>query len=139
MTGAALFTSCQSKEERVINNLEKLADRINEDGEEFTDEDWEDAATELAKIQEEASDCNFDKEQSRQFGRAEAKVIKATVREGGKNIGRRLRDAFDQGAGMLEGFAEGMSEGDADDAELDEALKDLEDAAEGFVQGILGE
>lgn len=139
MTGAALFTSCQSKEERVINNLEKLADRINEDGEEFTDEDWEDAATELAKLQEEASDCNFDKEQSRQFGRAEAKVIKATVREGGKNIGRRLRDAFDQGAGMLEGFAEGMSEGDADDAELDEALKDLEDAAEGFVQGILGE
>lgn len=139
MTGAAFFTSCQSKEERVINNLEKLADRINEDGEEFTDEDWEDAATELAKLQEEASDCNFDKEQSRQFGRAEAKVIKATVREGGKNIGRRLRDAFDQGAGMLEGFAEGMSEGDADDAELDEALKDLEDAAEGFVQGILGE
>lgn len=139
MTGAALFTSCQSKEERVINNLEKLADRINEDGEEFTDEDWEEAATELAKIQEEASDCNFDKEQSRQFGRAEAKVIKATVREGGKNIGRRLRDAFDQGAGMLEGFAEGISEGDADDAEFDEALKDLEDAAEGFVQGILGE
>lgn len=139
MTGAALFTSCQSKEERVINNLEKLADRINEDGEEFTDEDWEDAATELAKIQEEASDCNFDKEQSRQFGRAEAKVIKATVREGGKNIGRRLRDAFDQGAGMLEGFAEGISESDVDDAEFDEALKDLEDAAEGFVQGILGE
>lgn len=139
MTGAALFTSCQSKEERVINNLEKLAERINEDGEEFTDEEWEEVATEFAKLQDEASDCNFDKEQSRQFGRAEAKVIKATVREGGKNIGRHLRDAFDQGAGMLEGFAEGISESDVDDAELDEALKDLEDAAEGFVQGILGE
>lgn len=139
MTGAALFTSCQSKEERVINNLEKLAERINEDGEEFTDEEWEEAATELAKLQEEASDCNFDKEQSRQFGRAEAKIVKATVRAGGKNFGRRLRDAFDQGAGMLEGFAEGISESDVDDAELEEAFEDLEEAAEGFVHGILGE
>ena len=139
MTGAALFTSCQSKEERVINNLEKLAERINEDGEEFTDEDWEEVATEFAKLQDEASDCHFDKEQSRLFGRAEAKIVKATVREGGKNFGRRLRQALDDGAGIIQGFTEGLSESDADDAELEEAFEDLEDAAEGFVQGLLGD
>ena len=71
VTSALSLTSCKSREEKVINKLDNLSERIERNGSKFDAEDWEEAIEDFADIHEEMQDCEFTKEQLRELGKKE--------------------------------------------------------------------
>ena len=96
------FLSCSSKEENVVNQLYALAERIEEEGETFTEKDWNEAWEEFEVIHEEMEDCNFTREEIQEIGRIEGKLFVVFI----KKLGR---DIIDFGF-YVNGFASGIKE-----------------------------
>ena len=107
---AYVLTSCQTKEERVISNMEKLAELIESDGESFNNEDWNDVFVEYEQLQEEATQCEFTQEQIKELGRVEGRLAAKLTKERAKNLGRDFKNLLESGKGFVEGFVEGLKE-----------------------------
>ena len=106
-----LFSSCQTKEERVINKFESLAERVDKKSETFSDKDWEEVLSEYETLHEEAMKCEFNEEQLREFGRVDGLLTGVITREGSKKLGRDLGRYVNEGKQVIKGFLEGFSEG----------------------------
>ena len=106
-----LFSSCQTKEERVINKFESLAERVDKKSDTFSDEDWEEVLAEYEALHDEAMDCDFTNEQLREFGRVDGLLTGVITREGSKKLGRDLGRYMNEGKQIMKGFLEGFSEG----------------------------
>lgn len=106
-----LFSSCQTKEERVINKFESLAERVDKNSETFSDQDWENVLTEYAALHDEAMDCEFTDEQLREIGRVDGLLTGVITREGSKKLGRDLGRYVKEGEQIMKGFLEGFNEG----------------------------
>ena len=106
-----LFSSCQTKEERVINEFKNLAERVDKNSETFSDQDWEEVLAEYGALHDEATDCEFTNEQLREFGRADGLLTGVITREGSKKLGRDFGRYMKEGKQVIKGFLEGFSEG----------------------------
>ena len=106
-----LFSSCETKEERVINKFKILAERVDKNSDAFSDEDWEEVLAEYEALHNEASDCDFTYEQLREFGRVDCLLTGVITREGSKKLGRDLGRYINEGKQVMKGFLEGFSEG----------------------------
>ena len=106
-----LFSSCQTKEERVINKFKDLAERVDKNSETFSDKDWEEVLTEYEALHDEAMDCEFTNEQLREFGRVDGFLTGVITREGSKKLGRDLGRYLNEGKQIMKGFLEGFNEG----------------------------
>lgn len=104
------LSSCQTKEERVIQKMESLSARIEKDGENFEKEDWDVALQEYQQLQKDAADCDFSSEQLRELGRVEYKLTATMTREGAKSFGRSIGDALQNSGQVIQGVLEGLSE-----------------------------
>ena len=104
------LSSCQTKEERVIQKMESLSARIEKDGENFEKEDWDVALQEYQQLQKDAADCDFSSEQLRELGRVEYKLTAIMTREGAKSFGRGVGDALQNGNQVLKGVIDGINE-----------------------------
>ena len=106
-----LFSSCQTKEERVINKFKDLAERVDKNSDTFSDQDWEEVLDEYEALNDEAMDCEFTNEQLREFGRVDGLLTGVITREGSKKLGRDLGRYLNEGKEVMKGFIEGFSEG----------------------------
>ena len=106
-----LFSSCETKEEHVINKFKILAERVDKNSDAFSDEDWEEVLAEYEALHNEASDCDFTYEQLRDFGRVDGLLTGVITREGSKKLGRDLGRYLNEGKEVMKGFIEGFSEG----------------------------
>lgn len=107
---AFALTSCQTQEERVINKLGNLSERIEKGGNDLTSEDWEDILSEYEAIHEEALKCDFTQEQLKEFGRVDGQLSAAITREGAKKLGRDVAKFLDSGKNYMEGFLDGLGD-----------------------------
>lgn len=107
---AFALTSCQTQEERVINKLENLSERIEKGGNDLTSEDWEDILSEYEAIHEEAMDCDFSQEQLKEFGRVDGQLSAAITKEGAKKLGRDVAKILNGGKDYMEGFIDGLGD-----------------------------
>lgn len=105
-----VFCSCQSKEERVISGLEKLAAQIDKRADSFTDKDWEDVMTKYEELHKQALECDFTQEQLKELGRVEGRLTTIFAKEGTKKIGRDIKDLIDGGKAVIDGFLQGVDE-----------------------------
>ena len=106
-----LFSSCQTKEERVINKFKDLAERVDKNSDTFSDQDWEEVLAEYEALNDEAMDCEFTNEQLREFGRVDGLLTGVITREGSKKLGRDFGRYLNEGKQVMKGFLEGFSEG----------------------------
>ena len=106
-----LFSSCETKEERVINKFKDLAERVDKNSDTFSDQDWEEVLDEYEALNDEAMDCEFTNEQLREFGRVDGLLTGVITREGSKKLGRDLGRYINEGKQVMKGFLEGFSEG----------------------------
>ena len=104
-------TACQSKEERVISKINKLAESVDRKADSYTDADWEKLAADFKALQEQATECNFDKEQAKEFAKAEAKLTATIAKHGVKKLGSDLNDLLNEGAEVVGGILDGLKEG----------------------------
>lgn len=114
------LSSCKSREEKVISDLDNLSERIEKHGSEFDADDWKDALEDFANLHEDMQDCEFTKEQLRELGKKEGKVSAILAKEGAKALGKELNNFL----GNFGAFAKGFKEG-AESAYDEDEIKDI--------------
>lgn len=131
VTSALCLTSCKSREEKVINKLDNLSERIERNGSKFDAEDWEEAIEDFADIHEEMQDCEFTKEQLRELGKKEGKVSAIIAKEGSKALGREFKNFLGNFGAFAKGFKEGAEENVNED-DFNEVENDISNALQEF-------
>ena len=103
------ITACQSKEDKVLSDLESVYNRLN-DSENFTDADWTELLTEYEVIHEEAKTCEFSYEQKKELGRIEGKILSKITERKTQELGYEIGDLINNGGAIIGGFLEGLQE-----------------------------
>ena len=103
------ITACQSKEDKVLSDLESIYNRLN-NSENFTDEDWTELMTEYEVIHEEAQACDFSYEQKKELGRIEGKILSKITERKTQELGSEIGDIINSGGAIIGGFIEGLQE-----------------------------
>ena len=132
---AILFsiTSCKSREEKVIDRLDSLSERIEKNGHKFDADDWADVLEDLADIHEDMEDCEFTKEELKAIGRADGRLTAIIMKKGAKALGRDAFSILKTYGSYFNGFRKGIEDNynseDLNDVEeeIKNALKDFED------------
>lgn len=127
--GMLTLSSCASKEEKAINKLDRLSERIEKDGSKFDGDDWEEALEELADIHEELQDCDLTQEQLRELGKKEGRLYAVIAKEGSKVLGKHFKNVF----GSMGSFVSGLKEGAEENFSEDDA-NEMENAINGAVE-----
>ena len=139
VTCVSAFTSCVSREARVIRDINNLAERIDENGKNFDADDWEEALEDLAEIHEDMEDCEFTSEQLRKLGKVDGKLSVIIMKEGSRAAGKGITDFIRSAGSFIKGFEEGSQESygenkdeieqinDDVSSSIEEVLKELED------------
>ena len=107
----AFMSSCQTQEEKVISKMNALADRIENQTESFTEEEWESINADFEALKTQAEQCQFSSEQKSAYAKAEAEVTTAIVKQRAKEVDNGLQKAINEGKDMLNGIIEGVKEG----------------------------
>ena len=136
MLGLFNLTSCQSREERTIDRLESLSERIEKNGDKYDVEEWNGIMKELEAIGDDIDDCDFTSKQMEEVGRLQAKFYKTILKNGPKVFSGAL-STF---GSYAKGLKEGLLDGDFDENGLKEQFDELEnafkDAMESFEDGL---
>lgn len=111
--GLLLFTvtACQTKEEKVIKKINNLAERVDQKADSYTDAEWDKLIADFEDLQQQATECDFNKEQLKEFAKAEAKLTTAIAKHGAKKLGNDLNDLINEGKEMLDNVVDGIKEG----------------------------
>ena len=107
----AVLSSCQTKEEKVIGKMQKLVERVEQKSDSFDEKEWQQIIDDFEALQEEAKGCDFTKDQTKEFAKAEGELAAAIAKQGAKQLGKGLKDLFDEGKEALNGAVEGIKEG----------------------------
>lgn len=92
----SMLTSCQSKEDRVISQLESLCKTVERDS--FNAKDMDSAKAKFEAIHESAKDCNFTNEQLKEVAKLDARYAKAMAKKAVERVGN-----------AVDGIIEGLS------------------------------
>jgi len=106
------LSSCSSKQSPV-NDLERLSVKLEEEGENYTEEDWQRAAAKFALIEESLKKYEYTDEELVNIGRLKARCAKVLA----KSYMKDMKDAWHDFQKQLEGASE----------ELEGAFEDLQD------------
>ncbi|MDE7346393.1 MAG: hypothetical protein K2N48_06605 [Muribaculaceae bacterium] len=118
---AVLFTGCRPHEERVMDRLDRLSEKIQKNGEKWGVNEWADALEELEDIHYDMEDCEFSSEQLRALGRVEGKLTVIIMTEGAKKLGNELIPFLEGAGAFMKGYKEGTES--MEDYGLDELEK----------------
>lgn len=91
----ALFTACQSKEERALSQLESLCETIEQEN--FSLDDMDAIQAKYDAIHATLEECNLTNEQVKERSKLEARYTKAVAKKAVQRIG-----------GAIDGFLEGL-------------------------------
>ncbi len=110
----ALLGSCKTKEERVIDQLQGMSERIEKKGDSMSSEDWEKLYKEYSDIHAKIANEEYDftDEQMRELGRVEGKLGKAFVKQSMKDFGKATEDILKKGSEFLKGVMESDDKSD---------------------------
>ena len=100
----AFMTSCQTKEEKVINKLQALAEHVESQSDSFSDADWDKVCTDFETLQTQTKDCDFTAEQLKDVAKAEAELTAAIAKH-------KTMEVINEGKNVLEGVFNGIKEG----------------------------
>ena len=92
----SLLTSCQSKEEKVISQLESLCKTVEKDN--FDIKDIDSLQAKFDAVRETAKQCNFTSDQLKEVAKLEARFTKAIAKKALQRVG----DTVD---GIIEGLS----------------------------------
>ena len=104
---SVLFSGCRPHEERVMDRLDRLSEKIQKNGEKWGVNEWADALEELEDIHFDMEDCEFTPEQLRALGRVEGKLTVIIMTEGAKKLGNELIPFLEGAGAFMKGYKEG--------------------------------
>lgn len=121
---------CTSPEQRRINDLSALAEDIEQNGQYYSQDDWEAIAESYEELEEELAEYSqfYTPEQRREIGRLKARCHKAILSSALGGIEDALNGVSDE----MEGYMEEMGDGE----ELDGYAEGFEDVMEETIDEI---
>ncbi len=87
------LTSCQSKEEKVISQLESLCKTVEKDS--FSVDDIDSLQDKFDAVRETAKECDFTNEQLKEVAKLEARFTKAIAKKAIERVGSALDGILD--------------------------------------------
>ena len=126
------FSSCNSKEEKVISRLASLTERIDKNGANFSSDDWLQAFRDLEDIHEDMKDCDFTSEQLKEVARADGRITAIVAKQGAKAFSQEAASFMKELGSIVKEFKEGAQEIFNEEnmkeieEEFEKVLKDLE-------------
>ncbi len=111
------FSSCQSKEEKVIDQLDNLSEKIEKKSADWDSEQWQDAFKELEAIHSEMADCDFSDEQLKKLGEVEGQLTAVMIKKGVPALGNGLNSLIEGAGSFVDGFKDGVQEGSEESIE----------------------
>ena len=135
MLGLFNLTSCQSREERTIDRLESLSERVEENGDKYDVEEWNGIMKELEDICDDIEDCDFTSKQKQEVGRLQAKFYKSILKNGPKVFSGALSSFGSYANGLQEGLLDDFDENGLKE-QFDELGDAFKDAMESFEDGM---
>lgn len=137
MATTLFLGSCKAHEERVMDRLDNLAEKIQKNGEKWDADQWADALEELEDIHYDMEDCEFTPEQLRALGRVEGRLTMIIMTEGAKKLGEGLIPFIEGAGSFMKGYKEGAESaydekeweniGNHVNTELDRISKELDE------------
>ena len=89
----SLLTSCQSKEEKVISQMESLCKTVEKDN--FDVKDIDSLQAKFDEIRAVAKECNFTDEQVKEMAQLEVRFTKAVAKKAVERIGNAIEGALE--------------------------------------------
>lgn len=111
LSAVFLTVSCNSKETSA-NQLDDLANEIETNGKDYTDEDWESAAEEYEQIEADIEDyrSEYTEAELREIGRKKGRCLAAFTKYATKRYKEDVEEAMHEATGIMQGFSEGFNE-----------------------------
>ncbi|MCQ2607888.1 MAG: hypothetical protein MJ197_04290 [Bacteroidales bacterium] len=113
---AFVLSSCQSKEENVISQMEKIEKMIS--SEDFQVDKLDEIEKQYDAIMTASKECNFSDEQRKQLVEIQGRIAAGMTKQMIKGAGSILNDAIDASQGFMKGFTDVISE------EIEKATKE---------------
>ena len=104
-----LFISCTSKEQSTINKITDLTEKV-EKANDPSSLDWEELAQDYETIMQDASECNFSEEESKEFFKQQGKFYAAMTKYAVKSIPGLMNNVMDAASDFMDGFTDGLNE-----------------------------
>ncbi len=105
------MASCQTKENKVINKINALTERIENKTDSFTEAEWNAINSEVEAINQMAENCQFDADQKVAFAKAQAELTAAIAKKRASEAVDGIQDAIEEGKEVIEGVIDGIKEG----------------------------
>ena len=126
-----VFCSCKSREEKVLEQLNNLTEKVEKNSSDWNSDQWTDAFEELEKIHSEMSDCDFTNQQLQELGEVEGRLTSLMLSNGVESLGKGI-GSFLKGAGsFVKGFQEGIQDGS------EESIEELENYVNSTLDDLL--
>lgn len=127
------FISCKPHEERVMDRLDNLAEKVQKNGAKWNADQWADALEELEDIDDDMEDCEFTPQQLRALGRVKGKLTVIIMTEGAKKLGKELVPFLEGAGAFMKGYSEGVeSMSDYSEGEFEKLGTQVQEELERF-------
>lgn len=103
-----VFISCESSR-TPVNELSSLLEKIENNGESFSEEDWNNITNEFTEIEEELSKYEYTDEELKEIGRIKGQILAKMTKSAVKDLKKQMEDLSKQLEGGLEGFIEELN------------------------------
>lgn len=103
--------SCHSKQ-TPINRLEELAEEVQQNASDYTEEDWQSAANEieLIEVEIEQYEDEYTDEELKEIGRLKGIYLAQLTKYSIKSFKNELEDAMKESEGIIEGLIQGFED-----------------------------
>lgn len=111
LASAALLSACKSDKDSAKESLNALYEDVQANGDSYTDADWHKFLVEYQRTDSILGCCELTDEERQEVGRVKGKCAAYLLKAKAKEAGSKLKEAGQELKGMVEGFVEGMQEG----------------------------
>jgi len=105
-----ILGSCKSKEEKALDQLQNMTEKIQKNGDNFTQEDWKKLYEEYSALHNKILNekYNFTDEQMRELGKAEGTLGKAFAKQSMSEFGKAAEEFIRKGTELIKGLGESV-------------------------------
>lgn len=100
-----VFASCETSQ-TPVNELSSLLEKIDNNSENYSEEDWNNITNEFTEIEEELSKYEYTDEELKEIGRIKGQILAKMIKSAVKDLKKQMEDLSKQLEGGLEGFFE---------------------------------